>query len=191
MKDTREKIMEAAFVLMAKKGVGGVSTSDIASALGISRSLPYRYFPNKRELVFECFKLYFCDRFFPSNVGDGATLGEAVTICCHTLRDIISNVGSIIGEKIDVFSYNALYIDALKREPRFKKYTVTLTKRFKKCVLSAVKRGEIRDVGSEFVMRSIMDIFGRASDIVTEKSNSKNLENIVCDMHKFYELLKK
>ena len=53
MKQTKEKILEAAFVLMLKNGINGVSTSDIANALGVARSLPYKHFKNKKELVLE------------------------------------------------------------------------------------------------------------------------------------------
>ncbi len=192
MKDTREKILETAFALMLKNGVNGVSTGDIAKALGVARSLPYRYFATKRELVLESFKLFFCDRFFCSEAPLEKSLFSAIEFCEKTFRDIIENMGKIIGEKVDVFAYNTLYIEALKHEPEFKEYTVMRSKLYKKCVLSAVKSGELRgDVDAEFVMRSLLDIFGRSCDVVTERSNRRNLENIIGDMWRFYSLIKK
>ena len=44
MKDTKERIMEAAFVLMIKIGVDAVSTGDISIVRILSRRLPYRFF---------------------------------------------------------------------------------------------------------------------------------------------------
>lgn len=190
MKNTREKILEAAFALMLKNGVNGVSTGDIAKALGVARSLPYRYFATKRELVLESFKLFFCDRFFSSEQLNG-TMCSIIEICEKTFRDIIENTGKIIGEKIDVFAYNTLYIEALNHEPEFRRYTVMRSKLYKKCIADAVKNGELKDVDAEFVMRSFLDIFGRACDIVTERSSKRNLENIIGDMWRFYSLIKK
>ena len=85
MRDTKERIMEAAFALMIKNGVDAVSTGDITKALGLSRSLPYRYFSTKRELVYETFKLYFCDRFFPDPGAPApSTLYDAVRLVANT-----------------------------------------------------------------------------------------------------------
>ena len=83
MKDTKERIMEAAFALMIKNGVDAVSTGDITKALGLSRSLPYRYFSTKRELVYETFKLYFCDRF---SLTPGLPLRQPSTEPCGSWR---------------------------------------------------------------------------------------------------------
>lgn len=190
MKDTREKILEAAFALMLKNGINGVSTGDIAKALGVARSLPYRYFATKRELVLESFKLFFCDRFFSSEQLNGS-MYSIIEVCEKIFRDIIENTGKIIGEKIDVFAYNTLYIEALKHEPEFKQYTVMRSRLYKKCIADAVKNGELKDVDAEFVMRCFLDIFGRACDIVTERSSRRNLENIIGDMWRFYSLIKK
>lgn len=114
--------MEAAFALMIKNGVDAVSTGDITKALGLSRSLPYRYFSTKRELVYETFKLYFCDRFFPDPGAPApSTLYEAVRLVADRLSEIMSSLGKSVGGRIDVFDYNALYIEALKREPEVQK----------------------------------------------------------------------
>jgi len=191
VKDTREKILEAAFAMMLKNGVNGVSTGDIAKALGVARSLPYRYFATKRELVLESFKLFFCDRFFCPEAPLDGSMFSIIEFSEKTFRDIIESSGKIIGEKIDVFAYNTLYIEALNHEPEFRRYTVMRSKLYKKCIADAVKNGELKDVDAEFVMRSFLDIFGRACDIVTERSSKRNLENIIGDMWRFYSLIKK
>lgn len=191
MKDTREKILEVAFALMLKNGINGVSTGAITKVLGVARSLPYRYFSTKRELVLESFKLFFCDRFFsPEGPRDGSMF-SIIEFYEKTFRDIVENTGKIIGEKVDVFSYNTLYIEALKHEPEFKEYTVMRSKLYKKCIADAVKNGELKNVDAEFVMRCLLDIFGRSCDIVTERSRKRNLENIIGDMWHFYSLIKK
>lgn len=191
MRDTKERIMEAAFALMIKNGVDAVSTGDITKALGLSRSLPYRYFSTKRELVYETFKLYFCDRFFPDPGAPApSTLYEAVRLVADRLSEIMSSLGKSVGGRIDVFDYNALYIEALKREPRFKRYVASQSSKFSECVDRAIASGEIRPLPADFVKRILLDIFGRSSDILSKKSPKRNLENIISDMREFYRLVK-
>ena len=191
MKDTKERIMEAAFALMIKNGVDAVSTGDITKALGLSRSLPYRYFSTKRELVYETFKLYFCDRFFPDPGAPApSTLYGAVWLVADRLSEIMNSLGKSVGGRIDVFDYNALYLEALKREPRFKRYASLQSAKFSGCVDRAIASGEIKPLSSDFVKRILLDIFGRGSDILSKKSPKRTLENIISDMRDFYELVK-
>ena len=191
MRDTKERIMEAAFALMIKNGVDAVSTGDITKALGLSRSLPYRYFSTKRELVYETFKLYFCDRFIPDPGAPApSTLYEAVRLVADRLSEIMSSLGKSVGGRIDVFDYNALYIEALKREPRFKRYVASQSSKFSECVDRAIASGEIRPLPADFVKRVLLDVFGRSSDILSKKSPKRNLENIISDMREFYRLVK-
>lgn len=191
MRDTKERIMEAAFALMIKNGVDAVSTGDITKALGLSRSLPYRYFSTKRELVYETFKLYFCDRFFPDPGAPApSTLYDAVRLVADRLSEIMSSLGKSVGGRIDVFDYNALYIEALKREPRFKRYVASQSSKFSECVDRAIASGEIRPLPADFVKRVLLDVFGRSSDILSKKSPKRNLENIISDMREFYRLVK-
>ena len=46
-----QKIMDAAFVLIARKGYESTSIAEIASAAGVSKGLLYNYFKSKQDLV--------------------------------------------------------------------------------------------------------------------------------------------
>lgn len=48
---TRERIVEAATALIARRGVAGTSTEDVRRAAGVSGSQLYHYFASKQELV--------------------------------------------------------------------------------------------------------------------------------------------
>ena len=91
---------------------------------------------------------------------------------------------------MDVFDYNCLYLEALKREPRFKKYVYLQSEKFSKCVDLALSSGEIKPLPPEFIKRVLLDIFGRGSDVLGKKGRRRNLENIIFDMRQFYELIK-
>ncbi|MGB2691019.1 MAG: TetR/AcrR family transcriptional regulator [Thermodesulfobacteriota bacterium] len=48
--NTREKILETAIDLFAKKGFNGTTTKEIAEAAGVNESLIFRHFSTKKEL---------------------------------------------------------------------------------------------------------------------------------------------
>ncbi|AEH50472.1 TetR/AcrR family transcriptional regulator [Pseudothermotoga thermarum] len=52
MKNTREKILEAARIAFSEKGFDGVSMEEIAQRAGVRKALIYYYFPSK-EVLFE------------------------------------------------------------------------------------------------------------------------------------------
>ena len=113
-----------------------------------------------------------------------------VRLVADRLSEIMSSLGKSVGGGIDVFDYNALYIEALKREPRFKRYVASQSSKFSECVDRAIASGEIRPLPADFVKRILLDVFGRSSDILSKKSPKRNLENIISDMREFYRLVK-
>ncbi len=50
-RQTREKILETALALFARKGYGETTLRDIAGEAGVSLGLTYRYFARKEELI--------------------------------------------------------------------------------------------------------------------------------------------
>ena len=115
MNDTREKIIETAFVLLVKNGYNGVSIGDITGALDITRSLPYRYFESKRELLFEACRQYFFERFFPKDFDvKSATMEELLEVISENMERIIFGLSKSLGAEVSVFDYNLMYFDALR-----------------------------------------------------------------------------
>ena len=49
---TQARILTAAMALFARSGYNGVSTRDIASAVGVNEVTIYRHYPHKRDLYF-------------------------------------------------------------------------------------------------------------------------------------------
>ena len=119
-----------------------------------------------------------------------ATLRETLLLVSNRLAELMDVLGRAVGRKMDVFDYNCLYLEALKREPRFKKYVYLQSEKFSKCVDLALSSGEIKPLPPEFIKRVLLDIFGRGSDVLGKKGRRRNLENIIFDMRQFYELIK-
>lgn len=187
MKNTRVKILNAAFVLMLKKGYNAVSTRDITNFLGVTASLPYRYFSSKRELLFEASKLYFCDRYFGgANVSD-LTMREMLCIIEDNMRDIVE-FGSDSGIRVNVAAYNKLYLEALQSDGRFREHIKKHVKIFRKSILRAIESGELKPLSDSFISRIILDISGRCDMTVNRGKGS--LKEIIDDLENFYALIK-
>lgn len=61
--DTKDKIIDASFELLLRKGYDGVSISDIQKTMNISRGLLYHYFGSKETLFLEAIKRHFITLF--------------------------------------------------------------------------------------------------------------------------------
>lgn len=51
MKNTKEKILETALALFAANGYEGVSVSDIAGSLGMTKGALYKHYKNKQDIL--------------------------------------------------------------------------------------------------------------------------------------------
>ncbi len=190
MKNTKERILEATFVLMLQKGYNSVSTRNITSYLKITPSLPYRYFTSKKELLYEASKKYFCDRFFTGIDIENISLKEMINIVMRRQREIIKSISKHDANLANIFSYNRLYLDALKYDERFRKYMFEQTEKIAICLSNAIKSQEIKPLSKEFLTRTFFDVWGRASNVLEKKSNKKNLDDIICDIENLYNLIK-
>ncbi len=188
MTETKEKILEATFALLAERGYNGVSLGDIASKLSVARSLPYKYFSSKNDLFFEVFKHYFFERFF-YDIDDSKKISFDEFIFTITTRfEEMMNRLEIVG--VSVFDYNALYVSALKNEPRFNDYMLSQMNRFKYVISDAYENGEIVGVPMDFVGRVFTDIWARCSSLEENVSNAENIAKIVTDIQTFVKLVR-
>ena len=193
MNDTREKIIETAFVLLVKNGYNGVSIGDITGALNITRSLPYRYFESKRELLFEACKQYYYERFFPKDFDvKSASMKGLLKVITENMERIIFGLSKSIGAEVSVFDYNLMYFDALRNEPRFKKFMRSKMRELRMVTENAVRNTELRQgISPEFVERVFTDIWSRCAYVQDTVSNRKNVARIIDDIRSFYDLVKK
>ncbi len=187
MNETKEKILEATFALLAERGYNGVSLGDIAAKLGVARSLPYKYFSSKNDLFFEVFKHYFFDRFF-HDIDDSKkiSLDELLSTIITRFVEIMKKLE---GVGVSVFDYNSLYVAALKNEPRFCDYMRSQMKCWDCVIADAYEKGEIV-LPAGFVNRVLLDIWGRCSSLDEDTSNSESIDRIANDLRIFTKLIK-
>jgi AcrR family transcriptional regulator len=61
--DKKNRIMEAAMTLFARKGIHQTNSKEIAAEAGVATGSFYSYFPDKRKLLTEVLEIYLDDHF--------------------------------------------------------------------------------------------------------------------------------
>jgi AcrR family transcriptional regulator len=59
--NTRNKIIQSGRVLFREKGYHHINAIDIANHAGVATGTLYTYFNNKKEILIECIRLFYCD----------------------------------------------------------------------------------------------------------------------------------
>lgn len=191
MKTTKELLIEKTFFLMIEKGYDKFSVSDIQKSLGMSRSVLYKHFKTKSELVFETCKHYFFEMFFP-NVDelDKVSFKEFMDRSNQNFRKLFKNFSKNSGVKISVLKYNILFIEVMKHESLFNDFIHEEYSRLLVVLRNAKARGEIKkNVSDEFIRNVFSDIYCRATDVF-KRGEANMLEDIIRDVESFYDLIK-
>ncbi len=63
--EKKQKIIQAGFELICKKGYYNTNTAEIAKAAGVSTGIVYNYFKDKHDILIEGIKIYANDIFYP------------------------------------------------------------------------------------------------------------------------------
>lgn len=63
--EKKEKIIQAGFELICKKGYYNTNTAEIAKAAGVSTGIIYQYFKDKHDILIEGIRVYANSIFFP------------------------------------------------------------------------------------------------------------------------------
>jgi len=159
-KETEEKILNAAVEIFAKKGYSAATTSEIARAAQVAEGTIFRYFPKKKELL-HGIAIKSIDLF-------------AASIVINPLEKIIKDNNDkstveilklIILNRIELFEKYFNHIKVLLFEIQFHDdvkeiFIDKITKPVISIGIDIVERGknrgEIKDVNSLIVMRSLI-----------------------------------
>lgn len=63
--EKKQKIIQAGFELICKKGYYNTNTAEIAKVAGVSTGIVYNYFKDKHDILIEGIKIYANDIFYP------------------------------------------------------------------------------------------------------------------------------
>jgi TetR/AcrR family fatty acid metabolism transcriptional regulator len=168
MQDRYDAILDAAKAIFADKGFEGTSIADIARTAQISDGLVYRYFRNKRELLYEVLRKFYerilLDLETQVFRHDGFA-AQLETLIRRHLEVFVSDTDLcrlFISEVRTASDYQGSSIQELNRL-----YTSVLIR----IVKNAVKTGEVRSDVNPRLLRDV--IFGAIEHLAWRHVNGK------------------
>lgn len=95
--EKKEKIIQAGFELICKKGYYNTNTAEIAKVAGVSTGIVYQYFKDKHDILIEGIRLYANSIFYPM-----------LLIANENIKTNINkeNISSILRDMINKFIKN-------------------------------------------------------------------------------------
>jgi TetR/AcrR family transcriptional regulator, fatty acid metabolism regulator protein len=168
MQDRSDAILDAAKGIFADKGFEGTSIADIARAARISGGLVYRYFRNKRELLYEVLRKFY----------ERILLDLETQVFKHD--DFAVRLETLIRRHLEVFVSDTdlcrLFISEVRTASDYQGSSIQELNRLYTSVLirivkNAVKTGEVRSDVNPKLLRDV--IFGAIEHLAWRHVNGK------------------
>ncbi len=153
IKERKEEIFWIIIDIISEHGFMCVSTVEIAKRLGVSQPAIYKYFPNKEEII-----VYFLDNLkdilseIVANVKKGKTTEEKLSLLYENHLELIERTKIL--PRV-VFS-DEIYIDGSKKRKKLKEVITSYKKKIKKIIEDGIKKGELKDLDPEIVVRMFL-----------------------------------
>lgn len=165
MNNTRQQIIETAFLLFLKKGFKAVRLSDIERAAGITRGTFYYHFTNKEEVVKEGLHTYYAllNNQRTEEFERISTLREYVDLTIRKLTEIDNYTARTFSSEIPEILCLSLIVEVIALFPELKK-VVMVSKmlrlsKLEQLILNAKRNGELRDdVDISILAKNLLNI---------------------------------
>lgn len=188
----KDKIMRQTFRLLLKRGLYGVSISDIQNSLDISRALIYHHFKNKEDLQLQTCKLYFLERY---NISDEELSKYSVKKLFERVNEIrmdlmkeleLENEGAVF-----VQNYNLLFYQASQKYSELMLNLKDGLKNYVEAIRSAQENGEIiKTLEPEFIARFFFYVFDGSSNYMLLFDEENSLQSMNDEIMRFYSMIK-
>jgi AcrR family transcriptional regulator len=151
-KSSREKILNVALELFAKKGYHATSISQIAKKAKISKGLMYNYFPSKEKLL---------DEIIQQGFNSLAELEFKFDKKVKPAEQLEDFVGSVLENLYSNFNYWQLYLALLVHpeiQKKFEKEMILFRNEFIKTTTTLFRKLKVEDPGLEaFLLGTFFD----------------------------------
>lgn len=165
MNNTRQQIIETAFLLFLKKGFKAVRLSDIERAAKITRGTFYYHFTNKEEVVKEGVHAYYAllNTQRMEEFERISTLREYVDLTIRKLKGIDNYSARTFSSEIPEILCLSLIVEVIALFPELKKEVMTSKmlwlSKLEQLILNAKRGGEIRDdMDTSILAKNLLNI---------------------------------
>ncbi len=198
MSDTRDTIIETAFLLFLRKGFKAVTLSDLEKAVGVTKGTFYYHFLNKEEVLKEGVKRYYrmLNERRTEEMRRVHSLREFIDLTVHNLEYI----GHYGAERFDCdipeILCLSLMVEAISLYPELKQVMcdtkISWMSKLEGVILNAKREKEIRDdVDTSILAKNLLNIsIGLINYIVMHQDISYALSSVKFQYEQLYSLVK-
>lgn len=165
MINTRQQIIETAFLLFLKKGFKAVRLSDIERAARITRGTFYYHFTNKEEVLKEGLNAYYAllNTQRTEEFDRISTLREYVDLTIRKLTEIDNYSARTFSSEIPEILCLSLIVEVIALYPELKKVVLAAKilrlSKLEQLILNAKRTGELRDdIDTSILAKNLLNI---------------------------------
>jgi AcrR family transcriptional regulator len=187
MKETKQSILQKAFMIFLEKGYHGTSISDIQKKLDIGRATLYHHFANKEELFFAIIDELFISMGNDVQKEDTSemTIKELID---HLKKKLYDEARWLRSKQIGLVDFFILSAEALRLKPEYHEISEKQHEKainiWSQAIRNSINKGEVKET---------IDITKTAKLFIYVKhgigilSNRKNLEQSITETQNGYE----
>ena len=186
MNNTRQQIIETAFLLFLRKGFKAVRLSDIERAAKITRGTFYYHFTNKEEILKEGVQVYYSllNATRLEEFEQITTLREFVDLTIRKLTGIDNYSARTFSSEIPEILCLSLIVEVIALFPELKSVVATSKmlrlSKLEQLILNAKRAGELRnDVDTSILAKNFLNIsVGVINDLIMRQDVSYALSAV-------------
>ena len=192
--NTKDYIIEQAYLLFLNKSYEAVSISDLSKAIGMTKGAMYHHFASKEALFIEVVDKYLILKEI-TYFSEDLSLSQFIEKNLQEVEDILESIMGTSPQSVPT-SYLSILIDAMRHYPGFTKDKMLCINadisKVEKVMQNAIVCGEIRKDINVKIMAVIYFslITGMATSILQENSPKKAVSHLIEQMHELYKVLK-
>jgi AcrR family transcriptional regulator len=187
MKETRQTILQKAFIVFLEKGYHGTSISDIQKELDIGRATLYHHFTNKEELFFAVI-----DELFISMGNDvQKTDTSEMTIkdlIVHLRKKLYDEVTWLKNKQIGLSDFFILSSEALRLRPGYHEVSEEMNEKavkiWSQAIMNSIREGEVKE---DIDIAQTARLFMYVKHGIGVLANRRNLEQCITETQNGYE----
>ncbi|ATL88179.1 TetR family transcriptional regulator [Streptomyces malaysiensis subsp. malaysiensis] len=148
-----QRLKRAALELYLERGYDNVTVTDIAERAGLTRRSYFRYFPDKREVLFGGSEL------LPPALAEAVLAADPDAAPLAAVLDALARVGAQLVEQVDGVTERRAVIDA---SPELQERERTKTAAITEAIRDALMRRQVNTGTAELVAQLATVAFGNA-----------------------------
>jgi AcrR family transcriptional regulator len=191
MKETRQTILQKAFMVFLERGYYGTSITDIQHSLDIGRATLYHHFKNKEELFFAIIDELFLS-MGKSVQGEETFDMTIIELINHLKKKLYDEATWLRNKQIGLIDFFILSAEALRLNPEYHLISEDLHEKaisiWSQAIRNSINKGEVKE---NIDVTQTAKLFIYVKHGIGTLSSRKNIEQSIIETQNGYESIYK